>query len=241
MPSSAQIDQIGLALMKVQAEARDVFKGSSGYGYSYADLSAVLEVVRPLLSKHGLAFVQMPGEMGLSIVTVTERKPAGKGEPDVLQDVRKTGGTVSLTTMLIHGASGQWMSEMMTMPYEEKKGLSSAQSVGMVITYMRRYAISAFVGIASTSDEDAAEPSLISAAEAKGLREALQKAGVDEERACAHYGATRLEELTQEQYAAVLRILAKKQRIGSKSALSPEEAAKAKVDALKARGSANKG
>lgn len=56
-------------------------EGARSYTYQYADLRMVLEAVRPALSKHGLAVMQLPS-------------------------VRRDG--LAVTTMLAHGESGEW-------------------------------------------------------------------------------------------------------------------------------------
>ena len=43
-------------------------------------------------------------------------------------------------------------------PIAESKGMNTYQSVGSAITYFRRYSLSAFTGIASEEDVDAASP-----------------------------------------------------------------------------------
>ena len=47
------------ALAAFQQEAPVIHKGTKGYGYSYADLPAIFEVINPLLKKHGLGFTQL--------------------------------------------------------------------------------------------------------------------------------------------------------------------------------------
>lgn len=46
------------ALAAFQQEVPVILKGTSGYGYTYADLPAIFEVINPLLKKHGLGFTQ---------------------------------------------------------------------------------------------------------------------------------------------------------------------------------------
>jgi len=46
------------ALAEFQQEVEVIHKGTAGYGYSYADLPAIFEVINPLLKKHGLGFTQ---------------------------------------------------------------------------------------------------------------------------------------------------------------------------------------
>ena len=46
------------ALAEFQQEVPVIHKGTSGYGYSYADLPAIFEIINPLMKKHGLGFYQ---------------------------------------------------------------------------------------------------------------------------------------------------------------------------------------
>lgn len=57
-------------------------------------------------------------------------------------------GKVTLTTMLTH-KSGQWMRETLSIPVTKP----DAQGYGSALTYARRYALSAFVGIAPEDDD----------------------------------------------------------------------------------------
>ena len=46
------------ALADFQQECPVIHKGTKGHNYSYADLPTILEVINPLLKKHGLGFTQ---------------------------------------------------------------------------------------------------------------------------------------------------------------------------------------
>ena len=48
------------ALVKAQAEFGPLIKDSKGYNYKYAQLDQLLDVVRPVLIKHGLGVIQQP-------------------------------------------------------------------------------------------------------------------------------------------------------------------------------------
>ena len=48
-------------LAAFQQEVPVIHKGTQGYGYSYANLSTIFEVINPLLKKHGLGFTQLVG------------------------------------------------------------------------------------------------------------------------------------------------------------------------------------
>lgn len=63
--------------------------------------------------------------------------------PGPLQD-----GTVSLTTMILH-TSGQYLTSMMSAPVTQ----GNPQAVGSAVTYLRRYALAAVVGIAPEDDD----------------------------------------------------------------------------------------
>lgn len=122
------LSEIAAALVKVQGELHAVKasqKADTGsYSYGYADLAAVWDLVRPLLSKHGIAVVQMPED-------ITD------------------GNTVRLRTMLLH-TSGQRIYSTLPMPC----GQNSPQSVGSALTYARRYALCAMLGVATEGEDD---------------------------------------------------------------------------------------
>lgn len=62
-------------------------------------------------------------------------------------------GRVCVETMLVH-SSGQWMSEVLAVKPKD----DGPQALGSVITYLRRYALAAFAGVAPEDDDaEAAE------------------------------------------------------------------------------------
>jgi hypothetical protein len=128
--TSESIVALSAAFVKAQAEMPGVPKETKGQVGSqvrfYADLATVVEVVRPILAKHGLAYVQLP--------TDTERN-----------------GHVAVTTRLVH-ESGEWMEDTLSMP----AGQNGAQGVGSAITYCRRYSLMAVLGLAPEDDDGGA-------------------------------------------------------------------------------------
>jgi cellobiose-specific phosphotransferase system component IIA len=92
----------------------------------YADLGSVIEAARPVLVKNGLSFTQL-----------------------VYRD--ETG--IGVETVLMH-ASGEWISSRLSVEVGEERGKSTAQVAGSVITYLRRYALSAILGIYADEDTD---------------------------------------------------------------------------------------
>jgi len=87
--------------------------------------------LRPLLAKHGICFVKMP-----------------------IGDNNQVG----LETLYMNDDSGEWIMNTIKSPIASSKGMNTYQSVGSAITYFRRYSLSAFTGIASEEDVDAASP-----------------------------------------------------------------------------------
>ena len=127
MNKSESINELAAALCKVQSCIEDATKSTSAYNYKYADLSQILRLVRPVFAENGLSITQFPCDGGSS---------------------------VSVESMLMH-SSGQWLSQKFSMDVEASKGMSKAQSAGVVISYMRRYALAAIAGI-TQEDNDAA-------------------------------------------------------------------------------------
>ena len=127
MNKSETIDKLAAALSKAQSCIEDATKSTSAYNYKYADLSQILRLVRPVFAENGLSITQFPCDGGSS---------------------------VSVESMLMH-SSGQWLSQKFSMDVEASKGMSKAQAAGVVITYMRRYALAAIAGI-TQEDNDAA-------------------------------------------------------------------------------------
>jgi hypothetical protein len=114
------------SLAAFQQEVPVIHKGTQGYGYSYADLPKIFEVINPLLQKHGLGFTQLIN--GQTIVTVLFHCESGEqidSQADILQGV-------------------------------QLKGMNDFQVLGSAITYLRRYALSSILGIVTDKDVDAA-------------------------------------------------------------------------------------
>lgn len=76
------------------------------------------------------------------------REPLSKHGLSVVQPVTSSGPTVTVTTILLH-ASGEFLSSDLTMTPQQ----ATPQGVGSCITYARRYALAAMVGIAPEDDD----------------------------------------------------------------------------------------
>ena len=128
MNQSQSLDQLFTALAKAQGEMTAAAKDCANpfFKSRYADLSSVWTACREPLSKNGLSVLQ--------IVQSTD-----------LGDV--------LHTTLGH-SSGQYMTSTMPIRIKTGGGGNDLQALGAAITYLRRFALSAIVGVAPDDDND---------------------------------------------------------------------------------------
>ena len=88
----------------------------------------------------------------LASIWETCREPLATNEIAVIQSPGETGDrVVTMTTILSH-SSGEWFSDTLTIPM----GKVDAQGYGSAVTYARRYALAAMVGIAPAEDDGTA-------------------------------------------------------------------------------------
>jgi hypothetical protein len=125
MEKSSELNELGAALAKAQAEIRDAAKTAQNphLGNKYATLENVWDACRDALTKHGLSVLQF----------------AEDDQP----------GTLHMSTMLLH-SSGQWIKGTSVIPLQKQ----DAQSYGSASTYARRYGLCAMVGIVADGDDD---------------------------------------------------------------------------------------
>lgn len=128
METSQNIDLLASALAKAQggfgAAAKDA--ENPHLRNKFGTLDSLIRATRPALAANGLA---------------------------VIQSVGISGGTVEVTTMLAH-SSGQWVRATASAPTQEQKGVNPLQAVGVVVSYLRRYAYGAMVGVVASDDTD---------------------------------------------------------------------------------------
>ncbi len=128
MNKSDSIQNLSQALAKAQAEM-PVVKMNAANPFlknKYADLGAVIETSRPVLAKFGLSIAQFP-----------------TSEAD----------RIGVTSVLMH-ESGEFLEEAIFIPASDAKGLSVAQSAGVVISYLRRYSWASMLGLYADEDTD---------------------------------------------------------------------------------------
>lgn len=137
---SDNINELIAALSKAQGVMSAAAKDCNNpfFNSKYADLSSVWNACRDALSQHGLAVVQTMN--------------------------KDHEGDMFLTTTLGH-SSGQWMRSYLPIkirvpetPESDKFGkpkkVNELQLLGSCLTYLRRYALAAIVGVAPDEDDD---------------------------------------------------------------------------------------
>ena len=132
MNKSESIAALAAALSAAQAEMPAVPMNAVNpfLKNKYADLGAVIHTARPVLAKHGLSVSQMVSGDGL---------------------------VISVTTVLMH-SSGEWLASGVSLKIGEERGKSAAQVAGSIVTYLRRYAYAAALGMYADEDTDGSQP-----------------------------------------------------------------------------------
>ncbi len=126
---SPQFHELAAALATAQLHIDPAPKNAENPHFKrpYSDMASVREAFRKPLAENGIAFTQIPST-----------------------DSRGT--LMKLTTLLIH-KSGQYLGGEIIFTAQS----NAPQATGSMLTYMRRYAAMAIVGIASSDDDDDAE------------------------------------------------------------------------------------
>lgn len=127
MQKSQTIGELAKALAIAQGEIEGAKKDSENpyFKSKYADLAAVRDACQEALSKQGIAVVQVP-------TTV----------------ISEHATTVQVETLMMH-SSGEWISgDLGAIPVKD-----DPQGIGSCITYLRRYALASFAGVAPEDDD----------------------------------------------------------------------------------------
>lgn len=125
MQSSQDTAEIFAALAIAQGSVDNATKNAQNPHLKnrYADLASVLDVARAPLAANALAVITLPSDEAAD-------------------------GGVAFETRIAH-KSGQWLATRFVMPLAKR----DAQGLGSAITYARRYALSAWLGIAQEDDD----------------------------------------------------------------------------------------
>lgn len=127
MQTTQETSNLFKAMIKAAPEIQSISKSKQAYGYKYATLDSLIDMLRSVLPKHGVWFTQIP---------------------------KRVDGKSILTTRVFH-ESGEWMEDDIEMTDTELQGKANdTQKLGASITYFRRYALSSIFGVSADEDVD---------------------------------------------------------------------------------------
>lgn len=113
------------ALAEFQQSVPVIHKETQGYGYSYANLATIFEVINPILKANKLGFTQLVGDNNIKTIIFHY----------------ESGEQLETITTIPQGTN--------------LKGMNDFQTLGSAITYIRRYALSSALGLITDKDTDA--------------------------------------------------------------------------------------
>lgn len=117
------------AIAKAQSEFPILTSDKDGYNYTYLTLANILNTIRPILGKHGLAFTQ-----GCSIKIIDELP------------------FVEVVTQIMFKT--ERIESSLSYPLgDTPKGMSEIQYMGSIQSYLRRYGALCLLGIAGAEKE----------------------------------------------------------------------------------------
>lgn len=129
MYHSAETSKLAKALISVQKDLNPALKDAKNpfVNSHYASLNSVMQSCRDALLQNGIWLTQLP----------------------VPAPVELGAGYIGLVTKLTHAESGQWQSSFIVAPLPK----NDPQGMGSALTYCRRYALTAMLGIVTEDDD----------------------------------------------------------------------------------------
>ena len=153
-PTSEQ-STLFASLAKFFQEVPVILKDTSGHGYKYADLPAIIEEIKEPLANNNLGFYQTIkrrdtplGDSAQIIVTTVFHTQTG--EKINLGEVEIPFDSVDYNTKNKNGKDA-------ILGFE---GMNKAQAYGSLLTYFRRYSLSMALNLVTDKDTDGTSPSL---------------------------------------------------------------------------------
>lgn len=192
MNTSDQITELAKAMVDVQAEIR----------------AAVKDRVNPHFRS---TYADLSG------VVDACRSALTKHGFSVIHACRESDGSVlHLDTRLLH-KSGQWIEGTMSM----RPSKADPQGIGSCITYARRYALAAIVGVVTEDDDgngasgtakpaEAAKPAKVGQRQIDELNRLIDETGTDLDQFLRWGNVESIADLTMAQYTAAVRQFSKK-------------------------------
>lgn len=177
MVKSETTKELFAALVRARTEIATVNKDKAGYGYKYATLDNVLNMLKDVLPKYGLGFIQSPETID---------------------------GRDGVTTTIIH-SSGEFISTRYELEPTPVKGTNITQQRGASITYARRYSLCSAFGIATEEDLDGNAGRRDDSPVRKDQLEELYELGATDEILCKALKVDSVDQITESQAAALIK------------------------------------
>jgi len=198
MEQSENIAEISAALSKAQAEIRNPAKNiqNTFLKNKYADLTSVLNCIRPVAAANGLAF---------------------------MQTVEAYNDRVAVTSQVTH-SSGQWIRQVASVAISSQ-AKNPMQDLGSMATYLKRFQSQSMFAICGDEDTDAQDLTVdttigienISDKKVAWLDALLDSTKSDRNKFLEIYGVKDLKQLTESQFTqAKNQLQAKKQKQSAK-------------------------
>jgi hypothetical protein len=194
MEQSENIAEISAALSKAQAEIRNPAKNiqNTFLKNKYADLTSVLNCIRPVAAANDLAF---------------------------MQTVESYNDRVAVTSQVTH-SSGQWIRQVASVAISSQ-AKNPMQDLGSMATYLKRFQSQSMFAICGDEDTDAQDLTVdttigienISDKKVAWLDALLDSTKSDRNKFLEIYGVKDLKQLTESQFTqAKNQLQAKKQK-----------------------------
>lgn len=171
--------------IKRNSEAKIATGGGSNYQYTFADFEDITTVVDPILAKHGLSY-------GFDTTLNKEQ--------------------LEVVCLLRHDA-GHEQATRFSVPTETKAGMSPQQKVGAALTFAKRYALSAALGLTTTdaeTDPRDLDPRLITDDQATQIEDLLTESKANRAKFLEFMGAGSIAEIRAVDYQRAVRSLEQK-------------------------------
>ena len=132
----------------------------------------------------------------------------------VIQSPSFDGVRVSVTTTICHSSGGYVTGEISCVPAKH-----DGQGVGAATTYLRRYALAAFAGVAqedddgqSTTTTQRASYPKITPEQVSSIKSDLEELAIDEAAFLKHYGVTTISDITTDKIPFIERAFTAKRK-----------------------------
>lgn len=149
----------------------------------------------------------------LDVMIDTAKPLLNKHGLSYIQSCSGDGQNITVTTLLMH-SSGEWVE---TDPLTLKADKATAQGAGSAITYGRRYALAAALGLASDEDDDGngaepkktpkSKPQKIDNTKAQVIYDLLQETNADVKAFLDYYKVSKVEDMTLDVWTKATRAL----------------------------------